>query len=306
MNTTSISIEFAALNKEIKSQLQQKNYVEAENLAQAMLANIQKATIQATIVASDILLYDIYEAITLNHLGLSYYHRQYFEQAERMFKKALDIFFIKLKLNQFNTKEYADANAYNALNDDEKMKYNECIAVINNCSMVLYMQNNLHEAEMILKHSIDICNHKIGKPSLDIAQSINNLGLIYIEQQNLEAAEKVIRQALSIRQNLNADQAVIAESLNNLAGIYYQQQKYHLAEPIMQQVFEADKSQFGLNNVDTSLSMHNLAIVYLKQGKKELAKIFFKKAVDVRKDILGYQHPDTVDSLNYLNYLNKL
>ncbi len=292
--------DFLKLNAEIKLQLQQRNYVQVEKLAQHILNNIphhNASTISKTIA------YDVYQAVTLNHLGVSYYQQEYLNKAEAVFKQALDIFFIKLKLNNFSVSQPAAANSYNELSNDEKMQYNECIAVINNLSMVLYLQNNLHEAELILKNSIDICNYKMGIPTLDIAQSMNNLSLIYIEQQNFEAAEQVLRQALTIRQNLDADQASIAESLNNLAGIYYQQQKYHLAEPIMQQVFDADKSQFGLNNVDTALSMHNLAVVYFKQGKKDLAKPFFKKAADVRKEILGYQHTDTLDSLAYLEQI---
>ncbi|WP_013325063.1 tetratricopeptide repeat protein [Gloeothece verrucosa] len=217
-------------------------------------------------------------AFSLNQLALLYYSQGRYEQAEPLYKQALEL---RKRLLGDNHPDVASS--------------------LNNLAGLYYSQGRYEQAEPLYKQALELRKRLLGDNHPDVASSLNNLAGLYSSQGRYEEAEPLYKQALELRKRLLGDNHPdVASSLNNLAGLYSSQGRYEEAEPLYKQALELRKRLLGDNHPNVATSLNNLAGLYDSQGRYEEAEPLYKQALELSKRLLGDNHPDVATSLNNL------
>ncbi len=217
-------------------------------------------------------------ASTLSNLAAIYDELGLFDQAEKLYRKALNI-----HEQAFGSRDLITARTEN------------------NLATLLSARHRNQEAETLYEHALDTRKHLLGLVHPDTATTLNNLAALYASQRKYEDAETLYTQALEIdRKTLRATHPNIANSLNNLAALYTAQDRYKEAEPLYREALLIRESTLGLHHPSTAISLNNLAELYRRQGYLSEAKALLKRAVDIVKTTLEETHPSRVRILeNY-------
>jgi tetratricopeptide (TPR) repeat protein len=160
-------------------------------------------------------------------------------------------------------------------------------------SKASYNAGDYDEAEILLKHVLEIKKEMMGEDHSEVSDCLNNLALLYYEQGSYEEAEPLYRQALEIKEKcLGKDHPAVAKLLNNLAWLYYDQGRYEAVESLYQRSLEIMKNTLGTEHPHIAATLNNLGLLYRTQKKYAEAASLFKEALRIRENVLGSDHPD--------------
>ena len=217
-------------------------------------------------------------ADSLNNLAGLYYAQGRYEEAEPLYKKAL----------QLRQKLLGD-------------RHPDVATSFNNLAALYYDQGRYEEAEPLYRQELKLRQQLFGSQHPDVATSFNNLAGLYSAQGRYDEAELLYQQALQLRQELFGDQHIdVANSLNDLALLYKDQGRYIESERLYNQAIALIKEQIGDRHPYFADSLNNIAELYRQQGRYEEAEPLYQQSLRLRRELLGNEHPKVASSLNNL------
>jgi tetratricopeptide (TPR) repeat protein len=162
-----------------------------------------------------------------------------------------------------------------------------------------WKQGHYHEAETLLRLTLQIQREELGVNNAEVAKTLDNLAGLAEIMGNYAEAERLYRQAGPIlRQILGKNHPDVATHLNQLAQLYATTGNYAAAEEHYQQALEIWHAVGHI--VGRAGTTNNLALLYYKMGNLQAARPLFEQALQLRRQVLGENHPDVAQTLNNL------
>jgi CHAT domain-containing protein/Tfp pilus assembly protein PilF len=253
-------VEIDNINKTIDEHISQGSYREAVPLGQSSVALARE------LAAADAL------ATSLAHLANVYLHLGQFDEAEPLYKEALQLREKAVPPNQ-------QAVAV-SLNDMGSLYYN--------------MQRFADAADFYTK-ALSLREHVLPPDSPLIGATLNDLGATYRNLGRNQDAEPLLMRALSIRQKaLGAEHPDVAETLSNIGTLFIVQNRFAEAEKFLRQALEVRERVLPANHPTIAVTVNLLALIYFRQGKYVEAAALFVRAGNIGERSLGPQHPETL------------
>ena len=169
---------------------------------------------------------------------------------------------------------------------------------------LLILQDQLTEAEPILKRVLSIRERAIGREHPDVAATLSSLANISIERGRYREADQYLRRALSIRQRiLGAKHADTATTLLNIGRVRFFEANYSEAEKIFQQSLGVLRKSLGPDHSQVGVALNNLAEVYKEQGRFALAEAHLKQSLAIQEKQFGR---DSIYAATMLNNIGEL
>ncbi len=210
-------------------------------------------------------------ASTISSLAYLYYLQGRYNQAEPLFRQALEL-----------SKRLLGEN------------HPDVAANLDNLAELYESQGRYDQAEPLLLQALELRKRLLGEEHPDVATSLNNLAVLYGSQGRYDQAEPLYLQALELRKRLlGEDHPDVATSLNNLAVLYRSQRRYDQAEPLYLQALELRKRLLGEEHPNVASSLNNLASLYKSQGRYDQAEPLYLQALEILERVLGDDHPNT-------------
>ena len=211
-------------------------------------------------------------------LGGVYGNLGEFEEAERLYRRALEI-------------------RIAARGED----HSSVAATLNNLGNLYYDLQRWPEAEQAHLRAIAIKEKALGPEHFFVAQSLNNLGNVYVAQERLEEARELHRRALAIKSNkLPADHIEIGASHHNLGDIALAQGDVVAAEERYREGLRIFQSTLEPGHPYLAYSFVGLGAIREEQGDVELAAAFYRRALRIRRSAHPPGHPNLVEVVRRL------
>ena len=213
--------------------------------------------------------YEIIKALI--NLGILYCSTGRFDEAEKVYKKALQI--------EKNSKSVEDPGL---------------AIILMNLGTLYQNTHRFSEAETVYKETLQHLQELIGRiPEMkpDVALTLMNLGLVYWNTKQFTEAEKAYREAIEIYEGLNSKNHIVilhfATTLNNLGILYQNTQRFSEAEKVHKKALnmyqELDKNvdvRVGIS--DTFLNLGNL---YWTTKQFLKAEENFKESLKMKREL---------------------
>ena len=187
-------------------------------------------------------------------LGISYFHKNEFQNSLESFKKSLNNS-ILIKNDSMTAKNYSNLGViYDYLG-----AYDIAIEYYFNSLKIFDKLNDLPSKSKIY----------------------NNIGIIYQNRGILDSALNYYNKALTIKQNFNSPQTEIATTYVNFGTAYEANKEYELALKnylIALNIFKAKNNQKYY-----SLCLSNVAGIYYHQNKIDSSELFLNEAILINK-----------------------
>jgi len=259
-----------------------------------------------------------------NRLGLAYYSRGDYVQAEALLREAREIL---EALGFTNLPAYATylnnlAVLYEAMGDVDRAESllriainvrppldNEQFSEINednsdsdeDAGQVLLGQFNLTEA---LKPQF-VSNPRPPEPDLaHLGYFLNNLALISQLRGDLPKAELLLRQSLDLlRKRAGTSSLEYIGGVANLAAVCMFRGDLDQAELLMERVVEVYGYNKSREGAKYAKALNNLGAICLARGELDRSETLRKQALEQRRTVLGDHHPDTLITMANLALL---
>jgi len=264
----SLAQGLAAQSAKIAELSRAGKYAEALPLAQAMVANLDRAP---NANSRDL-------AGALNNLAQLYGNLGRDAEAEPLLKRALMIMEKAVGLDSA-----------------------QIAPEMNNLAALYERQARYSETEPLFKRALSNRERSLGANHPDVGQSLNNLATLYERQERHAESEPLFRRALAIYQKVaGAEHPAVATVLNNLGQVLKAEGRYPDAEPLVRQSLAIREKVLGRDHVDVARSLNNLADLYERQGRYADAEPLYRRALATRERTVGPDHPDTATSQSNL------
>jgi tetratricopeptide (TPR) repeat protein len=99
----------------------------------------------------------------------------------------------------------------------------------------------------------------------------------------------------TVRQTMGKDHPHVADLLTKLADHYCRRKRYHEMEPILLEALHIREKSLGGEHPLVSTSLKNLARLYYFQHRYELSEPLFKRALAIRQKVYSKDHPRYAD-----------
>ncbi len=251
-------------------------------------------------------------ALILNAFGNSYFFQGNYNQSERYFNKALDLFEL-LGLNPsidylgplnglydlyMDTGRYPDAEEILLYAIDMVAKLQGDNSDINsilyhNIAEVYRILGNYSEGEEYIKESIEIQKELGGDDSPLVAQDMMTLASIYDYAGKYELSEKTHKEAMSILESsLGTEDFLFQKQKFNLASVYRKTGRLDEALRLTKEATEAFLEIFGEENYDYVFGLFRMGQTYQMLGDNKAAEKTLNDGLKVGRKILGKNHPE--------------
>ncbi len=205
------------------------------------------------------------DASSCNELGVAYYKKGKYSEAETFIQKGLEI----------RTKNLGDENDTVALS-------------LNNLAVVYQAQGKYQQANELFEKSLimskKLAEKKFGQNHLSFAESLNELAMFYWGHGKYEQARQLYEQSLEIKENiLGSEHLEVAKNLNNLALVYDEQNQYELAESLYQRSLIVQEKALGKDHPEVTVALNNLASSYRDQGKYQQAEVLYQRSLAIHE-----------------------
>jgi tetratricopeptide (TPR) repeat protein len=213
--------------------------------------------------------------------GLFYYDQGRFEDAERMYNRAL-------------------SGYEKTLGPD----HNSTLDIINNLGLLYSDQGRLDDAEKAYNRALAGLEKALGSDHLSTLNTVNNLGILYKNQGRLDDAERMYSRALARMENaLGPDHKSTLEIVGNLGNLYKMQGLLEDAERLYNRALSSFEKALGSDHTSTLNAVGNLGVLYCHQGRLNDAERMYSRALSGFEKALGPEHPSTLSAVNNLGIL---
>jgi tetratricopeptide (TPR) repeat protein len=176
----------------------------------------------------------------LSDLGLLFWAKGLYSEAEPLMRRALDI----------------DETSFGNQHPNVAIQ-------LNNLVLLLRATNRMREAEPLMRRALDIGEASLGPQHPKIAIALNNLAQLLHDTNRLEEAEPLMRRALAINEaSFGNENPHVARDLNNLAWLLHDTNRLEEAEPLMRRAVEI--YGLGPEHPSTQVARRNLEILLAK------------------------------------------
>jgi len=230
--------------------------------------------------------------LSLNNLGVVYYSKGDYEEAEHYYLEAKQLLkSLPLKPNlqyagclnnmgalyrEMGQYDKAQALYLEALSIWEKapnQHFRDYAVCLSGLATVLYSKEQYDEAEKKYLDALAILEKKSGKEHPDYIGCLNNLAVLYDAAGNSSKADSLGNEAINILENASARNDIMyATSLNNQGKRCYQRGEYEKAEPLFLRAKTLREQTLGKEHLDYSASLSNLGLLYMEMGQMDKAK----------------------------------
>lgn len=219
-------------------------------------------------------------------LGVSHYHAERYEEAEKIFRKCYKRFQKTLGSSHHDTVESLCCLGVSLLEQETK-----------------YM-----EAEEVFQQAHKEFRASLGPSHFDTLMALYHVKLSTFRQKKYQKAEKTFRQSYeSLQQTRGSSDPETLDCLYYLGlSLFRQATKYKEAEEVFKQVHDEFETSLGPSHSTTLGCLHLIGISLAKQEKYYGAIQRFTLVYHGRSKTLGPNHCDTVDSLDWLAYTQGL
>lgn len=180
---------------------------------------------------------DLRLTATLSNLGRFYNGQKQYGEAEKFFKRSLDIVGAALRSR--------GPPAANAWGLGEKA----LLSSMTNLAVVYENQEEFGKAETIYKRVFSIQRRTIGLDHLDVAQTVRSLALIKKGQGKYSAAVKQYKRVLTIRKKaLGEEHPGYIQSLDEMASLHELNEDYGKAEQLYRESLALREKTLGADH----------------------------------------------------------
>lgn len=243
-------------------------YSEALQLAQAMVASLEKTSNNRDLAAA------------LNNLAQIYADQGHDDRAKPIYKRAIALIEKATGLDSV-----------------------EIAPVLNNLAALDQRQGRFADAEPLFKRALAIREKALSREHPDVGQSLNNLGTLHVKQEHFADAEPLFQRALAIYQKVGGpEHPAVATLLNNLGQVDRDLGRDADAEAPIKRSLAIREKALGPDHPDVARCLNNLAGLYEHQQRYADAEPLYRRALAIRERALGPDHPDVATSTSNLAY----
>ena len=205
-------------------------------------------------------------------VGMVYYDRGQYSDAERLFREVLK------ERERVLGAEHADT-----------------LAARNNLEDALYYQGKYAEDEEQIRILMALKEKALGPEHPDTLKTRNNLGTLLFAEGKYAEAETEFRAVLKLKEKvLGSEDGDTVSTRNNLASTLAAEGKYAESEAQFRAVVKIEEKAFGAEHPNTLATRDNLAELMDKEGKYAEAEIEEREVLKLDEKVLGPEHPDTL------------
>jgi serine/threonine protein kinase/Tfp pilus assembly protein PilF len=221
------------------------------------------------------------EALIRRELGATYTFLGLYEEAERQFKRTLDI-----HLARFGTKHHAT------------------LISMWDLGWVYWWQSRYHEAEPLLTKALEGMELTLDEDDEDRLYCMAILAWLYNIQGRFNEAEQLFGEGLSTVCHVLGEENVYSPTfIQGLAWAHVLQGRYKQAEQMYNRGLEISRRVRGEQDMETLALISHLGDLYRLQGCYTEAESLLDKALDGKRHVLGEQHSQTLETMVYLGWL---
>jgi tetratricopeptide (TPR) repeat protein len=264
-----------------------------------------------------------FEIEILNNLGNLFLQSDRLEEADEMFRQALDI-------------------SERTFSPEHRLS----LRTVNHLGVCLLQKGQLDEAGVMLERALEGRRDVCRPDHLSTSETALNLGQLYSRQGDNDKAQKMLLMALRGREGvLGANHPLTLETVSNLGNLHYMQGKpaetkkrfcqalegfeqaygpdhtstlqlacnlgqlymeYHelvQAEKMFSRAWRGYEQAFGTNLTLRLGMINDLGFLYVIQGKVDEAEEMYLQALAGREKALGPDHTSTLDTVKNLGSL---
>ncbi|HEX6556004.1 MAG TPA: tetratricopeptide repeat protein [Ktedonobacteraceae bacterium] len=223
-------------------------------------------------------------AQSLNNLGLLYWERSEFDEAQALFERAL------------------------VIRDHESVALLERAESLNNLGLVYIFQKRFGEAEPLLQRTYLLCEEALAGTSAGhaettdvLASSLTNLGYLYSVQGRYQEAQSLYQRAYTVWEELYGPQHPNIAILLYLLGCNYQcMRDYESAERYHLHALNMCEQLLGAMHRHTARSLNSLGELYCVQERYAEAEPLLRRALHILEVSLGPTHTEVAAYLENL------
>lgn len=201
--------------------------------------------------------------IMANDHALALFIAGHYQQAEPLFRRALDI-------------------------------CGETPGVLHNLAEILLRKNELPEAEDIAGRAVAAYRSTLGRHELT-ATAMQNLARARMERGDLDGADAAFTEALSMVEG--PPTRALALALSNLGNLRLRQGRLQEAESALRRSITASKEVLGPTHPHASATLGTLASTLYFAGRQEEAEAAYLEAIRLIENGWGPEHPNLTHSL---------
>jgi tetratricopeptide (TPR) repeat protein len=214
----------------------------------------------------------------MNRLGGYLHTRCQFQEAERLYRRALAI----------------DEASYGPDHPTVAVR-------LNNLAELLRATNRLTEAEPLYRRALAIDEASLGPNHRDVATCVNNLAELLHDTDRLTEAEPLYQWALAMGEaSLGPDDPAVAVRLNNLAELLRATNRLTEAEPLYRRALTIDEASYGPDHPNVARDLNNLALLLKGTGRLDEAEPLHRRALAIDEASYGPDHPEVAADLSNL------
>ena len=175
---------------------------------------------------------------------------------------------------------------------------------IGDLSTLLFVTNQLSEAEALMRRALAIDEAGYGAEHAKVAIHLNNLAVLLKATNRLSEAEPLMRRALAIDEaSFGAEHPEVATALNNLAQLLQATDRLSEAEPLMRRALAIDEASYGAEHPNVARDLNNLAALLQATNRLGEAEPLMRRALGGNEASYGADHPNVATNLNNLAQL---
>jgi CHAT domain-containing protein/tetratricopeptide (TPR) repeat protein len=220
---------------------------------------------------------------SLNLLAEMYKQNRQFDEAEKKYRRVLEIF-----EGKYGRKHYTVA------------------ATIGNIAKFYTSTGRRRMAEPLYLEALDIYKQVYGTEHASVVTMMYNIALLYDSMGRLSDAEPMYKKAIALAEKVHGkDHPTVASGLNNLGLLYYTSGRYDEVEPYYRRAWEIYEKAYGREHAAVSTALNNLALLFTARGMFGEAEFFYKQAIELDEKLFGPDHANLASDLNNLATLYK-
>ncbi|HET9919657.1 MAG TPA: tetratricopeptide repeat protein [Ktedonobacteraceae bacterium] len=245
----------------------------------------------------------------LNRTAIYLHEHAEYEQAEHLYRQALDIRIAALGAEHPDVAETLDwlASLYEYRWQDAEPFYQRALEIrlqslgtthpdvaesLNNLALFYQKRSQLRRAEALYLQAVEILEQPAGQEDVRIARLLSNLAALYHEQGRYAEAEVAYRRSLAIcERTLGPDHYLVSISLRLLGVLYHEKGNYAQAEAFHRRGLALREQSLGPHHPYVAACLSDLAALYLDQGRYAQSEALYQRALSIREQSLGPHNP---------------
>jgi len=177
---------------------------------------------------------------------------------------------------------------------------------MNNLALLRQYTGNYSESIRLHEQALAIRKTLAGENSKEVAESLHNLGTLYNHKRDWASAERYLQQALAIKQLIMpANHPSIRISKARLAGSYIDSKQYTRAISLLEEVLAGEQNDTNSDRVHKAILLRELGDAHHYLRNIDVAEGYYRQALDAFATSVGTQHSAYAVTLNSLGWLYK-